>query len=89
MQKVYAAFDLKAACYGGLLTFPNRAVAVRVFTEVCNDPKSPMFQYPGDYALHELGDWDPSTGSIRGYVSPEIVCTAASVIKEVKTNGIA
>lgn len=84
MQKVFACFDVKAAQYGGLILLPTRGLALRSFSDACADPKSPMAQYPGDFAMHELGSFDPSTGELKALPRPEIVATAAAVIQQLQ-----
>lgn len=43
---------------------PTIGAAVRAFSDAINDPTQEMNKHPDDYDLHELGDFDDSTGEI-------------------------
>lgn len=78
MVKVCAVFDSKAASFGSLVTVPTVGIAARGFVDACADRRSPMAQYPADFTLYELGDYDPATGSIVMLPQPKPVMTAAA-----------
>ena len=84
MQKLFAVRDVKADAFGGLVVAPTKGLATRSFLEVCSDRQSPMSQYPEDYSLYYLGDYDPSTGAIKALPIPELVVTASEVLANSK-----
>lgn len=63
MLKVFTVHDGAVGAYLQPFFCPSRGVAVRLFTECCNDPKHQFFKYPGDYNLFELGSFDEQSGT--------------------------
>lgn len=56
-------FDRKAQCFISLEPTPNIAVSVRQLTENVNKQSdSPIYKWPEDYSLWELGKWNNETG---------------------------
>lgn len=64
MTKVFSIHDSKVEAY--LAPFFMRAIgeAVRAFETTVNDPKSLFNQYPGDYTLFHVADYDEQSGII-------------------------
>ena len=60
--------------------------AVRTFEMACNDSKAMMWQYPEDYDLYEIGDYDDNTGKFHCLDTPRHVIKAVQLRKEEKTN---
>lgn len=89
MNKVFSVRDVKADSYGALICCPTRGIALRVFAEACANPQSPMSQYPADFSLYEVGDWDASSGTLVGHKVPEYVASAAEVIQSMKSPTVA
>ncbi len=79
MLKVFSVFDVKAAAYGQPMFMPSNGIALRTFGEVCLNPESPMFKYPEDFALYEVGSWDPSSGVLTT-MNPVHLVSAASIL---------
>lgn len=84
MLKLFAVRDVKADAFGAVVGMPTKGLASRGFLEACQDPKSPMAQYPDDYSLYLIGEYDPATGSVKGLAVPELVVTASEVLASVK-----
>lgn len=80
MLKVFAVRDVKADAFGNLMCVPTVGLAKRAFLDACQDQRSPMAQYPEDYSLFELGEYDPSCGEVRGHKLPSLICTASETI---------
>lgn len=79
---VYAVYDSKAAQYGQLITLPTRGVALRSFADVVSRRDSQIAQYPADYALYELGEYDQSSGKLVAHSVPQFVVSAAAVVQQ-------
>lgn len=61
-----AVYDSKLGAYlGAPLGCPTRGVGERDFEAAVNDPKTPFYQYPDDFELHEIGTMDMATGEIE------------------------
>lgn len=56
-------FDRKAQTFISLEPTPNVAVSIRQLTENVNKQSdSPLYKWPADYSLWELGEWDSNSG---------------------------
>lgn len=56
-------FDRKAQMFISLEPTPNINVSIRQLTENVNKQSdSPIYKWPSDYSLWELGEWDTETG---------------------------
>jgi len=86
MKLIFAVYDLKAEAYGNPMFFTARGLAVRGFTDAAKDPQSPLAQHPGDFALHELGTYDASSGEFKSHSVPKFVVSAASAVAEAVKN---
>lgn len=64
MLKVFSVFDSKAVAFIQPFFSVNSAVAIRDFSRAARDPSTGFFQHPADFTLFELGEWDPSSGSL-------------------------
>lgn len=88
MDKVFAVFDVKAAAFGSLVVCPTNGLALRMFAEVCANRESPMWKYPADYSLYELGTYDPATGKLVALPQPSVLCTASAVVAQLKAAAV-
>lgn len=70
-MKAYNVFDSAAKAY----TLPNfmstNGLAVRAFTEAVNNKETPMGQYPADYTMFCIGEYDEQTGQLIPYETCE------------------
>lgn len=78
--KIVSIFDVKAAVYGSPFFSLNEQTAVRSFGRLVNEKGSDANQFPGDFSLFDIGQFDDSTGTLEG-MTPRIICTAASLVK--------
>lgn len=74
IMRLFAIFDKVAQIYTDPISRLNSAVAERDFKTVCGDEGTVYNKHPNDFALYELGSWDPSTGGIESFVPPILVC---------------
>lgn len=59
----YAVRDTKAEAFTRPPFFAsNKAVVIRAFTEMVNDPSQEVGKYPADFTLFEIGEFDQLTG---------------------------
>lgn len=69
-HKIFTIYDVKAECYLPPFNFPKTAMAIRVVTANVADPEHMFCQFPADYTLFELADYDDATGKIHPYNAP-------------------
>lgn len=71
ISKVYTVFDTAVGAYLTPFYAPTRAMAIRMFSESCDDPSHSFHKYPDQYALFELGDYDNETAGFALYNAPQ------------------
>lgn len=77
---MYSIRDSKGDFYDRIFLQLTHGEAERTFTTIANDPKTPIGQYPEDYDLYFLGEFDNVTGIITPVV-PQHVIKAINVPK--------
>ncbi len=65
--KIFCVFDSKAEAFLQPFFSVNRAVALRSFTQACQDGQSDFHRFAGDYSLFEIGDWSSEKGELVMY----------------------
>ena len=71
--------DLKAGVSGPIFVQHNKAVAIRSFEEIVNNPQSDVYKHPEDYCLMEIGQYDETTSIITPESTPLPLCRAEEV----------
>jgi len=61
-MKLFAILDIKANHYLKPFTDESTASALRGFETAVNDSQSALSQFPDDFALMELGEFDRQNG---------------------------
>lgn len=79
--KVFTILDSKASVYGVPFFLQNEAVAVRMFTDLTNDPKSQIAQHPEDYTLYEIGAYEDANALLIPNDKPRPVILASSLVR--------
>lgn len=64
-QNAYAIKDAKTNTYGVPFFTHNDGTAERSFTQAANDPNTTIHQFPQDYALYRVGEFDDESGEIK------------------------
>jgi len=64
VHKIYSVYDSKAETYTPPFFQHREAMAIRTFTDCCNDKGHTFGMHPEDYTLFELGEYDDNNGSI-------------------------
>lgn len=67
IQKIFSVYDQKAEAYLPPFYLPNRAMAVRTFTDCANAKDHQFNKHPQDYLLVELGEFDDTSASFDLY----------------------
>lgn len=77
--KLFAVYDSKAAAYGRIIECPTEGLAARTFSDACLDPQGPLYKHADDYALHEIGSYDPTSGRVESLREMKFILAASSV----------
>lgn len=64
-MKIYTVYDAKATSFGPLVAYNSDGEAVRALTMAMRDKESQLSQFPQDFNLVHLGEWDNTTGELR------------------------
>lgn len=57
----FTIYDTKAEAYLPPFILPTRAMAIRIFTDCCNDDGHAFGKHPHDYTLFQCGTFDDNT----------------------------
>ena len=79
--KMFSIYDSKAEAYVQPWYEVNRGVALRNFMAAVKDPQTAFHRFPGDYTLFEIGEWDPSKGTVFMYEHRENLGTAIQYLE--------
>ncbi len=77
---IYTVYDKKAQIYHPPYYCHNVGHATRMFKTMFQQKESVINQYPEDFQVFELGEFNDSTGKMIGYQQPNFICTAADLI---------
>jgi hypothetical protein len=69
-MKMYSVYDSKVEAFMSPFAMRAKGEALRAFTTTVNDPQSNISQYPEDYSLHEVGEWDEKSGQLKPLTAP-------------------
>ena len=78
---VYCLYDKKAAIYTAPFTEKNDATAVRLVQGLLANRGSNISQYPEDFDLYYLGDFDPEDGQLTPILKPEFKLNLAALLQ--------
>lgn len=78
---MYSIRDAKAGFYHHPIFEKHNGEALESFTQLANDPKTPVCKYPEDYDLYYLGTYDDHTGLVQSLPTPEHVQKAVQLKK--------
>lgn len=77
---MFSILDGKSGIYNQPFSAVSTGVALRMFTDLVNDPKSVINKHPEDYTICELGSFDDNVGTFEGLTSPRPLGNAAAFI---------
>lgn len=83
-----SVFDKKASVYEAPISFPHVAHALRTYAEVPKrKPEHQFSQYPSDYDLYLVGEFDEVSGLIHPVNPPGFLEHLSNVFAERSNNG--
>lgn len=77
-MSMFSILDGKSGIYNQPFSAVSRGVALRMFTDLVNDPKSNIGRHPEDYTICEIGTYDDNTGLMESHTSPVPLGNAAA-----------
>lgn len=86
--KMYSIRDLKGAYYNAPFFSRSHGEAERSFERVARDTQSTINQYPSDYDLYCVGEFDDQTATITPKSAPEFIMNAVQ-FKTTPNQGLA
>jgi len=78
--KAFSIRDQKAEAYNTPFFQKTHGEAERNFKTLVNDPKSTVHQFPEDYDLYYLGEYNDQNGQLVALDTPQHVVKAIQVI---------
>lgn len=63
--QIFSIFDQAAQAYLPPFFLPSKGLAIRGFSDTCNDPNSNINRHPADFTLFQIGTYDDATGVIK------------------------
>lgn len=86
MLKMFAIRDSKAEAFKQPYFCHTHGEAERSFTQLVRDPQSVVSQYPDDFDLYFLGEYNDQTGVIKSLETPQHITKAVFVLGDKKVN---
>lgn len=77
--KIYSIRDSKSEIFNLPFYKHTHGEAERDFSQISNDPKSSIYQYPEDYDLYFVGEYDDNSGKITPLDSPQHIVKAVQL----------
>ncbi len=78
--KAFAVYDVKSCTFSPPFFVTEPGVAIRNFSDVCNDPNSMIFRHPEDFDLYMLGEFDDFKGEFDN-IKPVNLGKATNFVK--------
>jgi len=82
-QNIYAVKDIVAEEFQPPFFLKNDAVAIKEFGKACENKETQWNQFPQDYSLYYLGNFDTETGKIDSKESKQLA-NATQFVTSVK-----
>lgn len=79
--KIYSIRDAKGQIFNTPFYQRTHGEAERNFRTVANDPKSTIAQYPEDYDLYYMGEFDDQSGKFLALDTPQHIIKAIQCLK--------
>lgn len=70
IHNMFTIYDSKAEAYLPPFVLPEKAMAIRSFSDCANDPTHAFYRNPGDYTLMHIGTYDDATAKISTLKTP-------------------
>ena len=84
---MYSVFDVKSKIYHPPQFCHNQEHALRYFSMQFKDTNSVMAQYPEDFQIFHVGQYDDSTAEIQPMFPPDFTCYVSDIVKKEPVDG--
>lgn len=74
--KIFSLHDGKAQMFQTPFFMPTLGMALRAFTDLCNEADTMVSRHPEDYCLYEIGEYDDADASFSPLIPIKLVGTA-------------
>lgn len=81
-QKIFSVYDSKVNSYLNPFFTNHAGNALRDFERVANDIQTQVGQFPADFTLFEIGEFDTETGVISNYEAKKSLGLALEFVKQ-------
>lgn len=85
-MKMFSIYDRKSQRFGTPFFCIDHIAAQRTFIRFAKSEDSPVSEYPEDFELDYLGDFDESKGSMSVIGKPEVVITGITAARKNQEN---
>jgi len=72
-HRIFSVFDDKAKAFLPPFILPVEAMAVRVFSDMCNSDSHQFGAHPADYTLFDLGEFDDCLGQLNSETARSVI----------------
>lgn len=77
----YSVFDTKSLIYHLPFFQPTDGAAVRMFSDLVNDPNTQMGRHPSDFVLFQVGTYDGNVGGLQQATPLRHIIDAVALLK--------
>lgn len=85
---VCAIYDSSVKEYLPPFNQRTKEEAIRAFRMAVNKPGHDFNQWPEDFTLFALGEFDSEKGTFENYITPERMCRGNEVLEQVQDNNL-
>lgn len=82
IMKMFTIFDRKVVAHLTPFFARSDAEAIRMMKETVLSGNSKLSQWPGDYHLYGLGEFDDQTGEVLGCDHPEPIASVEEILED-------
>lgn len=86
IKLAFAVFDSATQAYLPCFFCYTIEEAIRTFRHSCADPQTPFFQFPDDYTLFHIGQYDMKAGRLQGLDTPHSLGLALTFLPRESAN---
>ena len=80
-MELFSIYDTKAQKFGFPFQAPSKGAAVRQIAVEMNGQKNVLTQYPQDFELYAVEEFDEKTGKFAGYEEPIFVMNIKDILQ--------
>lgn len=85
--KMYAVKDIKSEMFSTPHFLSSDGVAIRSFSQACEDPQTDLNKFPSDFSLYHIGLFNVETGFIEP-VQPKQIANASEFVQKVSQEAL-